>query len=450
MKNANYYLYDKECELCVLGTLLSERNAIHQVRELLNPKCFYVDFHSEVYCAILAMTDRGDRADIVNIMPELKKRNIKFKPYDIAFIAQNHTFDLVQYACRLNELEKRRSIYDMGQYLVTNGSNESEDIEDVIQSANDKLSSIFGSLDNHVKMAGDYMSEVYQRVNDNLNSISIPGTPTGFHEIDDKGGFQPTNLIVCAAESSQGKTAFANAIALTAAKSGTKIAFYSMEMSGAQLMTRLAAIESGIPVSTLTNEKLTNEQIRSFDRSVASLSKLGIYFDDRSTSNIETILASIRSIVIKYDVQGVVIDYLQILTINKKGSNVEEAIAEAARRLKNIAKELNIWVLALSQLSRDNQNPLPSVNRLRGSGQINEAADITILLYRPEDYYKRYSVPFQSTNPYGTAMIDIAKGRNVGVFKFIVGFNAATTHFYELNERPILPFTENKSDDNPF
>ena len=450
MKNANYYLYDKECELCVLGTLLSERNAIHQVRELLNPKCFYVDFHSEVYCAILAMTDRGDRADIVNIMPELKKRTIKFKPYDIAFIAQNHTFDLVQYACRLNELEKRRSIYDMGQYLVTNGSNESEDIEDVIQSANDKLSSIFGSLDNHVKMAGDYMSEVYQRVNDNLNSISIPGTPTGFHEIDDKGGFQPTNLIVCAAESSQGKTAFANAIALTAAKSGTKIAFYSMEMSGAQLMTRLAAIESGIPVSTLTNEKLTNEQIRSFDRSVASLSKLGIYFDDRSTSNIETILASIRSIVIKYHVQGVVIDYLQILTINKKGSNVEEAIAEAARRLKNIAKELNIWVLALSQLSRDNQNPLPSVNRLRGSGQINEAADITILLYRPEVYNKRYPEPFQSTNPNGTAMIDIAKGRNVGVFKFIVGFNAATTHFYELNERPILPFTENKSDDNPF
>ena len=223
-----------------------------------------------------------------------------------------------------------------------------------------------------------------------------------------------------------------------------------MEMSGAQLMTRLAAIESGIPVSTLTNEKLTNEQIRSFDRSVASLSKLGIYFDDRSTSNIETILASIRSIVIKYHVQGVVIDYLQILTINKKGSNVEEAIAEAARRLKNIAKELNIWVLALSQLSRDNQNPLPSVNRLRGSGQINEAADITILLYRPEVYNKRYTEPFQSTNPNGTAMIDIAKGRNVGVFKFIVGFNAATTHFYELNERPILPFTENKSDDNPF
>lgn len=449
MKNVNHYLHDKECELCVLGTLLLERNAIHQVRELLTPNSFYFDFHREVYCAILAMTDRGDRADMISIMPELKKRNVEFTPFELASITQNHTFDLVQYACRLNELEKRRSLYEMGQYLIVNGSNESEDIEDVVQSANDKLSSIFGGLENHVKTASDYMTEVYQRVNDNLNSVNIPGTPTGFHEIDDKGGFQPTNLIICAAESSQGKTAFANAITLSATKGGANIAFYSMEMSGSQLMTRLAAIESGIPISVLTNEKLTDGQLKSFDTSVASLSKLGIYFDDRSTSSIDTILASVRSMVIKHHIQGVVIDYLQILTINKKGSNVEEAIAEAARRLKNIAKELNIWVLALSQLSRDNQNPIPSVNRLRGSGQINEAADITILLYRPEVYNKRYPEPFQSTAPNGTAMIDIAKGRNVGVFKFIVGFNAATTHFYELNERPVLPFTDSK-DDNPF
>ena len=389
MKNVNHYLSDKECELCVLGTLLLERNAIHQVREFLSPKSFYINFHREIYCAILAMIDRGDRADIVSIMPELKKRNVEFTPFELVSITQNHTFDLVQYACRLNELEKRRSLYELGQYLVSNGSNESEDIEEVVQSANDKLSSIFGGLENHVKTASDYMTEVYQRVNDNLNSISTPGTLTGFSAIDSKGGFQPTNLIICAAESSQGKTAFANAVTLSATKAGAKIAFYSMEMSGSQLMTRLAAIESSIPVSVLTNEKLTSEQLKNFDVSVASLSKLGIYFDDRSTSSIETILASIRSLVIKHQIQGVVIDYMQILTVNKKGGSTEESIAEAARRLKNIAKELNIWILALSQLSRDSTNPVPSVNRLRGSGQINEAADMTILIYRPEAYNKR-------------------------------------------------------------
>lgn len=440
MKNASYYLSDKKCEECVLGTILVERDAIHQVRELLSPECFFYDFHKHVYCAILSITDRGERADMVSIMPELSKKGITFNPYDIAVIASNSTFDLVQYACRLSELEKRRRIYDLGQYLLANGSNEAEDIEDVVQSSNDKLSAIFGSLENHVKTAFDYMKEVYQRVNDNLNSVTIQGTQTGFREIDSKGGFQPTNLIVCAAESSQGKTAFANAVALTAAKTGANIAFYSMEMSGTQLMTRLSAIDSGIPVSVLTNDKLTSEQIQSFDRSVASLSKLGIYFDDRSTSNIDTILASIRSMAIKHHIQGAIIDYLQILTINKKGSSAEESIAEAARRLKNIAKELNIWILALSQLSRDTANPVPSVNRLRGSGQINEAADITMLIYRPEVYNKRYPAPFESTNPHGTALIDVAKGRNVGVFKFIVGFDATTTKFHELSERPILPF----------
>lgn len=440
MKNDNHYLSDKECELCVLGTLLLERNAIHQVRELLTPNSFYFDFHREVYCAILAMTDQGDRADIVSIMPELSKRGVSFKPYDIVEVSKNSTFDIVQYACRLFDLEKRRKFFDLGQYLIANGTSECEDIEDVLQATNDRLSAVFGDTVKHIRTATDYLGEVVTQVNNNLSGLSVPGTPTGFHEIDDKGGLQPTNLIIGAGESSQGKTALANAITLSATKAGAKIAFYSMEMSGAQLMTRLAAIESGIPVSVLTNGQLTAEQLAKFDASVATLSRLGIFFDDRSTSSIDTILSSIRSMVIKHHVQGVVIDYLQILTVNKKSANVEESIAEAARRLKNIAKELNIWVLALSQLSRDTANPVPSVNRLRGSGQINEAADMTILLYRPEVYGKKYPEPFQSTNPNGTALIDIAKGRNVGVFKFIAGFNAATTHFYDLNERPVLPF----------
>lgn len=450
MKNDNHYLSDKECELCVLGTLLLERNAIHQVRELLTPNSFYFDFHREVYCAILAITDRGDRADMVTIMPELSKRGVSFKPYDIAEVSQKSTFDIVQYACRLFDLEKRRKFFDLGQYLIANGISECEDIEDVLQVANDRLSAVFGDTVKHIHTAADYLEGVMERVNNNLSGISIPGTPTGFSAIDDVGGFQPTNLIIVAGESSQGKTAFANAITLSATRAGAKIAFYSMEMSGTQLMTRLAAIESRIPVLTLSNNQLTAEQLSQLDKSVATLSRLGIFFDDRSTSSIDKILSSIRSMVIKHNVEGVVIDYLQLLTVNKNSSTTEESIADAARRLKNIAKELNIWVLALSQLSRDTANPVPSVNRLRGSGQINEAADTTILLYRPEVYGKKYPEPFQSTDTKGTALIDIAKGRNVGVFKFIVGFDKHTTHYYDLAERPVLPFTENKSDDNPF
>lgn len=438
MKNDNLYLSDKDCETCVLGTLLNERNAIHKVREILSVDCFYSNLHKEIYRAILAITDRGERADLITIIPELNKKELEFQAFEIANIAGCHTFDLVQYACRLSDLKKRRALHDLGYYLTANGANESEELESVLQYSNDKLSSISNTSISHIKTTSDYLQEVVQRVNDNINGKKIQGTPTGLRMIDEKGGFQPTDLIIIGAESSQGKTALANSIALAACKSGSNIGFYSMEMSGSQLMRRFAAMESGIPISTLGNTPLSSEQIKKFDLAINSLSGLGIYFDDRSTSNIETILASIRTMVIKYQVQGVIIDYLQILTVNRKNGNPEESIAEAARRLKNIATELNIWVLALSQLSRDTVNPIPAANRLRGSGQINEASDMTILIYRPEMYGKKFSDPFDSINPKGTALIDIAKGRNIGTFKFITGFDSAITRFYDLNEYPTL------------
>ena len=138
--------------------------------------------------------------------------------------------------------------------------------------------------------------------------------------------------------------------------------------------------------------------------------------------------------VIKYGIKGVIVDYLQILNVNMKGANKEQQMGDVARRLKNIAKELDIWVIALSQLSRDNQNPIPSLTRLRDSGQIAEAADMVILIYRPEIYGKKYPVEFSEMSTEGTAMIDVAKGRNIGLMKFIVGFDARTTNFYELGE----------------
>ena len=451
MADNSFYRYDLDCEKAVLGTLLLERDAIHKVREILNIECFYDKFHKDVYKAILSLTDKGDRADTITIMAELTKLGVTFKPFDIANLSSNSTFDLTQYSLYLSDLEKSRRMYDIGQYLVTATSKGAEDVSDILQKVTDDLSSVFGDSVNHVKTAADYLEDVYKRVSDNLNGATTKGSVTGFKEIDDKGGFQPTNLIICAAESSQGKTALANAITLAAARSGESIAFYSMEMTGEQLMTRLTAIDSNIPGTLLSNGKLTAEQLKTFDKALPSLQKLKIYFDDRSTSNIETIISSIRSMAMKHNIKGAVIDYLQILNVNKKGNaNGEELLADAARRLKNLAKELNIWILALSQLNRDSINPSPSVNRLRGSGQINEAADITMLLYRPEVYQRRYNAPFESTETKGTALIDIAKGRNIGTFKFIAGFDASTTKFYNLDERPILPFTPQQKDDEPF
>jgi len=140
------------------------------------------------------------------------------------------------------------------------------------------------------------------------------------------------------------------------------------------------------------------------------------------------------------------VDYLQILNVNQKAQNKEQAMGDVARRLKNLAKDLDIWVIALSQLNRDMQNPIPNLNRLRDSGQIAEAADIVMFVYRPEVYGKYFPEPFANQSTQGTAMIDIAKGRNIGLLKFICSFDAKTTHFRELDHSVTVGINE----DMPF
>lgn len=139
----------------------------------------------------------------------------------------------------------------------------------------------------------------------------------------------------------------------------------------------------------------------------------------------------------KYDIDGAAVDYLQILKVNMKGANKEQQMGDVARRLKNLAKELDIWIIALSQLNRDKDNPVPSIARLRDSGQIAEAADMVMLIYRPEVKGKSYPGEFSHVDTKSTAMIDVAKGRNIGIMKFICKFDAPTTHFYDLQDIPI-------------
>ena len=138
----------------------------------------------------------------------------------------------------------------------------------------------------------------------------------------------------------------------------------------------------------------------------------------------------------KYNIKGAVIDYLQIVNINNEGSNEETKLGVASRRLKNLAKDLNIWIMALSQLNRNDSNPYPTLGRLRGSGQIGEAADIVAFVYRPEYYNssKQYPDEFSEISTRDTALIDVAKGRNIGTFRFVTKFNKSTTHFSNIDD----------------
>lgn len=439
---------DIPCEECVLGSILQDNSVFDEYRDQLTPTCFYKPQHEEIFKAICSVRERGETADLITTLAELQKHETEITPYDITRISgQGIRADIPVYVARLKDLDASRRIWLVAKKLEPIGISEHDNIESVLEEARTALNDVYSGGKKHVSTLKDALQKVYDQVNANAsNNGPMTGTYTGFDFLDTKGGLQGGNLVVIAGATSQGKTSFANSITLNAINTGKKVAFYSLEMTSTELAARMTSIMSKIPSSKLLYSSLSESDISAMDKGVGRLMDYEgeLYFDDRSTSNIDTILSSIRSMKYRYGIDGAVIDYLQILNVNMKNVNKEQAMGDVARRLKNLAKELGIWIIALSQLNRDNQDPVPTINRLRDSGQIAEAADVVMLVYRPEYYQRPFPQPFAQYDTKGKAMIDVCKGRNIGVGKFLCGFLAETTHFYQLDEMELVK----KSDEN--
>lgn len=425
---------DKECEDAVLGALLNRCNELSDVRDILTVECFYSEFNRNVYRAILSIIDDGNIADVISVTAELKRMGVVFEPYDVVLLSSKGTFQLFQHSAYLHDLNIRRNLWYIGQKLISDSLDETKDIVDIHSDLEEKVKNMFSESSESVKKLYDAISEVYDKMSKNATTQKqLTGTATGFEKFDKRsGGLQKSDLILIAAESSMGKTSLAVSMMRNAALLGSKVVMYSMEMTSSQIATRLMSIESGIPSNEIAYSPLRVDQLEKIDSTVTNILNMDIYFDEKSNSSIESIINSIRSLHAKKEIDGVVVDYAQLIEVRSEKLTEEAKLATIARRLKNIAKELNIWVILLSQLNRDKIDPIPNINRLRGSGQINEASDVTIFIYRPEIYGKPYPEPFALENTEGTAMIDVAKGRNIGIFKFIAGFDKSTTRFYDI------------------
>jgi len=425
-----------DSERIVIGSILSNVNAFSEVSVILSPEMFYNKINSTLYCNIVELNNKGKPADII-MLSEMHKDNNDML-VGITDISCCYSVDYYDHALNIQEKYVRRKLWYISQKLSSDIFSEKETSELIFSLQND-IESIHGSSSNSDIHDLKYALKcVYKQIENNLNGEYLTGTDTGFSEINRaSGGLQKSDLIIIAGETGAGKTSSALSIVDKAAKSGESVAIYSMEMKKEQCAARLLSMNCGIPSSKILFSKLESEHLDTLDNGVNKIYDLPIYFDDKSTSNIDMIISSIRSMKVKYGISGAVIDYLQILNVNQRSQNKEQAMGDVARRLKNLAKELDIWIIALSQLNRDSQNPLPNLNRLRDSGQIAEAADIVMFIYRPEMYGKYYPEPFANYSTKGTAMIDISKGRNIGTLKFICGFDAKTTCFHELNKDPL-------------
>jgi replicative DNA helicase len=452
---SNLPLSDELCEQVVIGTLLNYPKEWAENADLLCPELFTSYPCLTIYTLIKGVTDRGEQADIISVTAELAKTKTQgVTAMDIIDLS-NHVAvgGLRQQVLRLVEIKRRRELWRIGHQMIQAGTDESEPLETVQASAMQELGDLFASASTEIQSISQVASSYTENIiNANREGRRLQGAPTGFGMIDQRGGLQPSDLFVIAADSSQGKSSLALNMAENAAKSGYPCAYYSLEMTAGQLFARILATETGLPSNVLNTRPLTDEQLSRYQSASASVSQLPLYFDERSTSSLDGILSSIRTMVFRHHIKVAVVDYLQILNVNQKNVNKEQAMADAARRCKNLAKELNICIVLLSQLSRDRDNPQPTMARLRDSGQIAEAADVVLLIYRPEVYGSRYHYPdeLSKVSTEGTAMLHVCKGRNIGTFRFVVGFNASLTKFFELDTMPVAAATNDIDDNRPF
>lgn len=452
---------DPKAEQYVIGSLLVDPTAYTLVSQYLDEDCFYDPMCRDIWKAVDNMGKQGMPIDVISVSAELSKQKSNVTTLDLMNIsAQIASSAHVEYhAIRLQDLGRRRKLWVVGQQLSKVGLSEEILTADAHQEAIESIGGVFEKADG-VFTLDDAMNSLNEIMVKNATVGGVTtGTKTGMERFDEKGGLQKSDLIIVAGETSQGKTSLALCMTRHAIENGAKVAFYSMEMTKEQLTARLLSAKTNIPANNiLYSGSLAPSEIRMIDDARGKLPGENLFFDDKSTSNIDSILLSIRMLKMQKDIDGAVVDYLQILNVNSRSTSFsrEQAMGDAARRFKNLAKELNIWIIALSQLSRDSNCPEPNLNRLRDSGQIGEAADVVILVYRAEYYNRAYPAPFDNKDDYptdGTAMIDVAKGRNIGTFKFFMGFNKNTTNFFKtnlINEDVQVPFEKPEEADAPF
>lgn len=452
---------DPKAEQYVIGSLLVDPTAYTLVSQYLDEDCFYDPMCMDIWKAVDNMGKQGMPIDVISVSAELSKQKSNVTALDLMNIsAQIASSAHVEYhAIRLQDLGRRRKLWVVGQQLSKVGLSEEILTADAHQEAIESIGGVFEKADG-VFTLDDAMNSLNEIMVKNATVGGVTtGTKTGMERFDEKGGLQKSDLIIVAGETSQGKTSLALCMTRHAIENGAKVAFYSMEMTKEQLTARLLSAKTNIPANNiLYSGSLAPSEIRMIDDARGKLPGENLFFDDKSTSNIDSILLSIRMLKMQKDIDGAVVDYLQILNVNSRSTSFsrEQAMGDAARRFKNLAKELNIWIIALSQLSRDSNCPEPNLNRLRDSGQIGEAADVVILVYRAEYYNRAYPAPFDNKDDYptdGTAMIDVAKGRNIGTFKFFMGFNKNTTNFFKtnlINEDVQVPFEKPEEADAPF
>ena len=417
----------RELEEAILGAVMLEKAAFDNVIEIIRAECFYVDAHQRIFKACEKLAQKNMPIDMLTVVEELKSTE-ELDLVGGAFYVSKLTMsvsssaNIETHARILLEKFIQRKLIEISGEIITEAYVESTDVFNLLDEAEQK---IFNITNNYLKKnyddIGDALAKALERIDKlRLQTNEISGVPSGFPSLDKVTyGWQPSDLVILAARPAVGKTAFALNLIRNAAMhptTPTPVAFFSLEMSSAQLVQRVLSAQSEIKLEKISRGNLEDYEYKQLQaKGIKPLETAPIYIDDTAALNIFEFRAKARRLVNKNKVGLIIIDYLQLMSgSGDRNSNREQEISTISRNLKVLAKELMIPIIALSQLSRAvesrKESKIPQLSDLRESGAIEQDADMVMFIYRPDYYDIKTNEMGESIE--GETHIKIAKHRN--------------------------------------
>jgi len=434
---------DIEAEKCLLGSLMLDRDAIVKVVDSLRAKDFYNQRHQEIYAAILDLFERTNPIDLLAVSSRLKEKkmldNIGSNSYLTELINTVPTASHVAHYAKIVQRKRiLRDLISVSSEIDSMGYDEEKDVDELLDKAEQKIFSIAqGSLTQRFISVRDSLESAFERIDKLSKNQGNPrGVSSGFVDVDNiLGGFQKSDLIILAARPSIGKSTLAMNFAINVASKEKKpVGIFSLEMSSEQIVDRCIASLSGVDLWKIRTGKLSHEgEYNDFERiqhAMSILSEAPIYIDDAASANVLQMRAMARRLQAEHGLGLLIIDYLQLMEPRNPQASTVQQVSETSRSLKGLARELDVPVMALSQLSRAVEHRTPQVPRLadlRESGSLEQDSDIVLLIYR-EDRYN------PETSRKNIADIIIAKHRNGPVGKVGLYFDDQTVSFKNLEK----------------
>ena len=409
----------QDLELAVLGAILLEKDSLYKVIEFLRPESFYNEVNANIYKAIQSLFQKNQPIDILTVTQELKKLGELENCGGAYFITKltdyaTDTFNIEFHARIIEQKYIQRELVLIGHKLISDAYNESSDVFDTIDSHEKRLTDLSKNYStSKVHTFSDLMVKIKEHNKILISNKGLVGVPSGYYELDSiTGGFQNSDLIIIAARPAMGKTSLVCNMFRNASVDFNKPGIlFSLEMSALQLATRILSLETKIPTYDFTVKGIEPDRMVFVEKDCKRLLNSQFFIDDTPGISLRELRSKARELKRKKNIQWIAVDYLQLM--KGQGQNREQEIASISRGLKGLAKELNIPVVALSQLSRSVEqrggDKRPQLSDLRESGAIEQDADMVMFIHRPEYYgITEYS---NGESAVGIAEIIFAKNR---------------------------------------